>query len=58
MKTHPKVLKRRREERRALERAMLRALRGYDVLTLNPGELGRRLQCELWGLETARRGVK
>lgn len=56
--THPKILKKRREERRVLERAMLRALRamwmgGSD----KEGKLSAETQVTLWGLEKARRGV-
>lgn len=56
-KTHPSILKRRRQERLALERAMLRTLRTASI-SQDPGTLQFQDQAILWGLERARRNVR
>lgn len=47
------VKRTKKQERAALERALLRALRATGLLTA--GELTKELQAELYGLEKARR---
>ena len=56
MKRDPKI---RKQERQALERAILRALRSYYINTgsVPPGRLTDELQATLYGLEKARRNV-
>lgn len=54
-RTSPKVLKQKRQERRSLERAILRCLR-KSYLESGP-TLSVQSQGELWGLEQARRRI-
>ena len=55
MKRENSKLRNKRRDRRALERAILRAVRymNYDA----PGELSAYTQVQIWGLEIARRAL-
>lgn len=51
-----RVRRRTGRERRAVERCILRCLRGSYLG--EPGQLNKETQAQLYGLESARRGIK